>query len=52
MWSEVTESLLDAVRADPSAAALAARLEDDVVAGRITPTGAARAVLDAVLHGR
>ncbi len=52
MWSEITESLLDALHADPQADALAARLEADVVAGRITPTGAARAVLQALLQGR
>ena len=49
MWSEVSESLLDALRADEDAAARAARLEREVEAGEITPTAAARAVVEGFL---
>ena len=52
MWSEITDSLLDALHADRQTAALARRLEADVAAGAITPTAAARAVLEALLDGR
>ena len=37
MWSEVTDSLLDALATDVAAAALARRLEADVVAGSHHP---------------
>ena len=47
MWSEVTDTLLDALTADPATAALARRLEAEVAAGTITPTAAARAVVEA-----
>jgi LAO/AO transport system kinase len=52
MWSEVTEALIDAVHADPDVAGLARRLEADVAGGTVTPTAAARAVLDAFLGPR
>jgi len=52
MWSEVTDSLLDALTADAATAALAQRLEAEVAAGTITPTTAARAVVDAHLRPR
>jgi LAO/AO transport system kinase len=52
MWSEVTESLLDALTADATTAALARRLETEVAAGTTTPTAAARAVVAAHLGGR
>jgi LAO/AO transport system kinase len=52
MWSEVTDSLLDALGADAPTAALAQRLEAEVGAGAITPTAAARAVVDALLGAR
>jgi LAO/AO transport system kinase len=52
MWSEVTESLLDALAADVPTAALARRLESEVSKGTITPTAAARAVVDALLGTR
>ncbi|HEY3670584.1 MAG TPA: methylmalonyl Co-A mutase-associated GTPase MeaB [Acidimicrobiia bacterium] len=52
MWSEVTDSLLDALTADAATAELAQRLEAEVAAGTTTPTTAARAVLDAHLRSR
>jgi LAO/AO transport system kinase len=52
MWSEVTDSLLEALAADATAGALARGLETDVAAGAITPTAAARAVVAALLEGR
>ena len=50
MWSEVTESLVEALRADKRVADLARRLETEVAAGAVTPTAAARRVLEAFLH--
>jgi LAO/AO transport system kinase len=52
MWSEVTDSLLDALTADGRTDALARRLEAEVTAGSTTPTAAARAVVAAFLEGR
>jgi LAO/AO transport system kinase len=52
MWSEVTDTLLDALTADADTAALARRLEAEVAAGSITPTAAARAVVEAHLGAR
>ncbi len=52
MWSEVTDSLLDALAADDEAAALARQLEAEVEAGTTTPTVAARAVVRAFLDTR
>jgi GTPase len=49
MWSEVSESLLDALRADGEAAGLAQRLEGEVASGTSTPTAAARAIVQAFL---
>jgi LAO/AO transport system kinase len=49
MWSEVTDGLLDALRADDRTAALAARLERAVGAGEMTPAAAARAVVEGFL---
>jgi LAO/AO transport system kinase len=52
MWSELTDSLLEAVTSDPSTARLARRLEAEVTAGTTTPAAAARAVVAAFLeHG-
>jgi LAO/AO transport system kinase len=48
MWSEVTDALLDALRADERVAALAGRLEHEVAAGRTTPTAAAAAIVEAL----
>jgi LAO/AO transport system kinase len=52
MWSEVTDTLLDALTADTDTAALAHRLEAEVAAGTTTPTAAARAVVEAHLGAR
>jgi len=52
MWSEVSDSLLDALTADATTAQLARRLEVEVAEGTTTPTAAARAVLDAHLGSR
>jgi LAO/AO transport system kinase len=52
MWSEVTDSLLEALSTDPGTADLARRLEADVAAGATTPTAAARAVVAAHLGAR
>ena len=45
-----TESLVEALRADKRVADLARRLETEVAAGAVTPTAAARRVLEAFLH--
>jgi LAO/AO transport system kinase len=49
LWSEVTESLLDALRADAAIARRARRLEADVASGTVTPSAAARELLQAFL---
>ena len=49
MWSEISDSLLDRLRADRAAAALAGELEAEVRAGRLPPTAAADRVLRAFL---
>jgi LAO/AO transport system kinase len=49
MWSEVTDSLLDALTTDATTADLARRLEAEVAAGTTTPAAAARAVVEAHL---
>jgi LAO/AO transport system kinase len=46
MWSEVSETLLDRLRADDRVHADLGELEADVVAGRVSPTAAARLLLD------
>lgn len=51
MWSEVTESLLDALRADAAVAGLVATLEREVVAGTTSPTAAAQRILAAFRRG-
>ncbi len=45
MWSLIEEQLLDSFRRDPRVAESLPQLEDDVAAGRITPTLAARRLL-------
>jgi LAO/AO transport system kinase len=50
MWSEVSESLLDALRADEGVSELARQLDADVGSGITTPTAAARAILRAFLR--
>lgn len=52
MWSEVTESLLDALRSDTEVAALVASLEREVVAGTTPPTAAAQRILAAFRRER
>jgi len=49
MWSEITGSLLEALRADREVAGLAERLEHEVAAGVLTPAAAARTVVEAFL---
>ena len=49
LWSEITESLTDTLRADPAVADLARQLESAVAAGTTTPTAAARTILAAFL---
>jgi LAO/AO transport system kinase len=46
MWSEVSETLLDRLRSDSHVRAELGAMEADVVAGRISPTAAARRLLD------
>ena len=50
MWSEVSESLMDALRSDERVSELADRLEAAVTAGELPPAAAARQILDAVLR--
>jgi LAO/AO transport system kinase len=45
MWGDVTETLVERLRADPGLRAELARLEGDVAAGRISPAAAAQRVL-------
>jgi LAO/AO transport system kinase len=52
MWSELTDSLLEAVTGDAATARLARRLEAEVEAGTTTPTAAARAIVAAFLEAR
>ncbi len=47
MWSEVTDTMLFELRADPEVNARIASLEADVTGGRISAAAAARRVLDA-----
>jgi LAO/AO transport system kinase len=49
LWSELTESLMEALRDDPAAAELTRRLERDVAEGSVTPTAAARTILQTFL---
>ena len=49
LWAEVEESLRAALRADPRVKPHLAALEDDVAAGRTTPSQAARALLTGFL---
>ncbi len=46
MWSEVSETLLERLRADARVRTEVDRLEAEVVAGRTSPTAAARLLLD------
>jgi len=51
MWSEVSESLVLALRDEPEAAALIPKLEAAVAAGKTTPGTAAQILLDAFRLG-
>jgi LAO/AO transport system kinase len=51
MWSEVSESLIEALRDEPTAAVLIPELEVDVGAGKTTPGAAAQVLLDAFRMG-
>jgi LAO/AO transport system kinase len=45
-WSELTDQVLDRFRSDPSVARLLPRLEDEVAAGRTSPSAAARKLVE------
>ena len=51
LWSELSESLVSALKAHPGVAARLAVAEAEVMAGRITPTAAAQSLLGAFLAG-
>jgi GTPase len=51
MWSEVTDTMLDELRADPGVNARIASLEAEVTAGRVSAAAAARRVLAALRAG-
>lgn len=52
MWSELSDSLLDALRSDPRVCEQIPYLEAEASAGRIPPTMAARQLLDLFLQRR
>jgi LAO/AO transport system kinase len=47
MWAEVTDTLVDRLRADPEVRTLVRAMEDDVAAGRCSPAAAAQRLLAA-----
>jgi LAO/AO transport system kinase len=47
MWSEIRDTLLGSLRDDPTVRGLVGPLEKDVAAGRVTPSAAARRLLEA-----
>src|SRR5262249_34861640 len=47
MWAEVTDTLVDRLRADPEVRALVTAMEEDVAAGRCSPAAAAQRLLAA-----
>jgi LAO/AO transport system kinase len=49
LWSEVSESLIEALRAHPGVKSMLAPLEERVARGEITPAHAARTLLEAFL---
>ena len=51
MWSEVTDTLLDRLRAHPGVRDLLHELEASVSAGTTSPTAAAHDVLERFLDG-
>ena len=52
MWSEVSESLMDALRRDERVAGLVERLEAAVTTGELPPAAAANQILDAFQSAR
>jgi LAO/AO transport system kinase len=50
MWSEIDETLVEALRADPDVQATLTEVEPAVLEGRLSPTSAARQVLAAFHH--
>lgn len=52
MWSEVTDELLDRLRADPDVRSHLVELEASVTAGTMSPTAAAQRVLDQLLSAQ
>ncbi|MDP6785760.1 MAG: methylmalonyl Co-A mutase-associated GTPase MeaB [Rhodospirillales bacterium] len=51
MWNEVTETLMDRLRADGRARQVVTAMEEEVAAGKRSPTEAAQAILAAFLDG-
>jgi LAO/AO transport system kinase len=49
LWSEIGDTLIDRFRSDPAVANRLQSVEEDVAAGRIAPSRAATALLDAFL---
>jgi LAO/AO transport system kinase len=49
LWSELRESLVTTLKTHPGVAARLPTVEADVMAGKVTPTAAARGLLDAFL---
>jgi LAO/AO transport system kinase len=50
MWSEVNDGLLDALAADPAVASEMSALEEDVLAGTVSPAAAAQRILKRFLR--
>jgi hypothetical protein len=46
MWDEIHENLIDKLKSSPAATKLIPNMETDVQAGNITPTEAAREILN------
>lgn len=46
LWSEIGDTLLDRFRQDPAVTAMLGGIEAEVAAGSVTPTAAARSLLD------
>ncbi len=51
LWSEIGDTLMDRFRSDRAVSAALPAIEADVASGRLTPTVAARRLLDAFGHG-
>jgi LAO/AO transport system kinase len=50
LWADVKERLIDRLRADPSVAALAPSLEAQIRAGSLSPSAAAKRLVEAMGH--